>query len=56
MNVLTRRRVLWDRLRSALWVMPTTSVVFFLVVGMVLSHVSIGDDSPLRWLVFQGTP
>jgi uncharacterized membrane protein len=23
---------------------------------MVLSHVSIGDDSPIRWLVFQGTP
>ncbi len=56
MSVLIRRRVLWDHLRSALWVMPTASVVFFLVAGMVLSHVSIGDDSPLRWFVFQGTP
>lgn len=56
MNILIRRRVLWDHLRSALWVMPTASVVFFLVAGMVLSHVSIGDDSSLRWLVFQGTP
>lgn len=56
MNILIRRRVLWDHLRSALWVMPTASVVFFLVAGMVLSHVSIGDDSPIRWLVFQGTP
>lgn len=56
MSILIRRRVLWDHLRSALWVMPTLSVVFFLVAGAVLSHVSIGDDSPLRWLVFQGTP
>ena len=56
MNVLTRRRVLWDYLRGALWVMPTVSVMFFLVAGAALSHVSISDDSPLRWLVFQGTP
>lgn len=56
MSMLIRRRVLWDHLRSALWVMPTLSVVFFLVAGAVLSHVSISDDSPIRWLVFQGTP
>ncbi|MDF0668074.1 MAG: DUF2254 domain-containing protein [Nitrospira sp.] len=56
MSMLIRRRVLWDHLRSALWVMPTVSVVFFLVAGMVLSHVPIGDDSSIRWLVFQGTP
>ena len=56
MNMLTRRRVLWDHLRSALWVMPTASVVFFLVAGAALSYVSISEDSPLRWLVFQGTP
>jgi len=56
MSILIRRRVLWDHLRSALWVMPTASVVVFLVAGAVLSHVSIGDSSPLRWLVFQGTP
>ena len=56
MNVLTRRRVLWDHLRGALWVMPAVSVMFFLVAGAALSHVSISDDSPLRWLVFQGTP
>jgi uncharacterized membrane protein len=56
MNMLTRRRVLWDHLRSALWVLPTVSVVFFLVAGAALSHVSISDDSPWRWLVFQGTP
>lgn len=56
MNVLTRRRILWDHLRGALWVMPTVSVMFFLVAGAALSHVSISDDSPLRWLVFQGTP
>lgn len=56
MNILIRRRVLWDHLRSALWVMPTVSVVFFLVAGTVLSHVPVGEDSPIRWLVFQGTP
>ncbi len=36
MSILIRRRVLWDHLRSALWVMPTASVVFFLVAGMVV--------------------
>lgn len=56
MNILIRRRVLWDHLRGALWVMPTVSVMFFLVAGAALSHVSISNDSPLRWLVFQGTP
>jgi len=56
MSVRIRRRVLLDHLRSALWVMPTASVVIFLMAGAVLSHVSIGDNSPLRWLVFQGTP
>jgi len=56
MSMLIRRRVLWDHLRSALWVMPTASVMFFLVAGAALSQVSIGDNSPIRWLVFQGTP
>ena len=56
MSVLVRRRVFWDHIRSALWVMPTVSVVIFLVAGAVVSQVSISDDSPLRWLAFQGTP
>lgn len=56
MSLHIRRRIVWDHLRSALWVMPTVSVVVFLVAGAVLSHVSIGETSPLRWLVFQGTP
>jgi uncharacterized membrane protein len=56
MNMLTRHRVLWDHLRSALWVLPTVSVMFFLVLGAALSHVSISNNSPLQWLVFQGTP
>jgi len=56
MNLLNRRRLLWDHLRSALWVLPTLSVVIFLVAGAVLSKVSISDDSLLRWLAFQGTP
>jgi uncharacterized membrane protein len=56
MNLLVRRRVSWDRLRGALWFLPTVSVVIFLVAGAVMSRVSISDDSPLRWLAFQGTP
>ncbi len=56
MNLLVRRRVYWDYLHGALWFLPTVSVVFFLVAGAVLSRVSISDDSPLRWLAFQGTP
>ena len=55
MNLLVRRRVLRDRLAGALWVLPTVSVVIFLAAGALLSRVSIGDDSPLRALAFQGT-
>ena len=56
MSVLVRHRVFWDHIRGALWVLPTVSVVIFLVAGAVVSRVSISDDSPLRWLAFQGTP
>ena len=56
MNLLVRRRVFWDNLHGALWFLPTVSVVIFLVAGAVVSRVSISNDSPLRWLAFQGTP
>ena len=52
MNLLVRRRVLWDYLAGALWVLPTVSVVVFLAAGMLLSRVSISDHSPLA---FQGS-
>src|SRR5215212_203519 len=52
MNLLVRRRVLWDYLAGALWVLPTISVLVFLAAGMLLSRVSISDDSPLA---FQGS-
>ena len=55
MSLLVRRRVLWDRLAGALWVLPTLSVVVFLAAGALLSRVSISDNSPLRALAFQGT-
>jgi uncharacterized membrane protein len=55
MNLLLRRGVVWDRLRGALWVLPTVSILFFLLAGAVLSRVVIGGDSPWRWLAFQGT-
>jgi uncharacterized membrane protein len=52
MNLLVRRRVLWDYLAGALWVLPTISVLVFLTAGALLSRVAISDDSPLA---FQGT-
>jgi len=55
MTVSVRREVLWDHLRGALWVLPSVSVVVFLVAGVLLSRVSVGDDSPARALVFQGS-
>jgi uncharacterized membrane protein len=55
MNLLARRRVLWDYLAGALWVLPTLSVMAFLLVGALLSRVSVGADSPLWPLAFQGS-
>jgi len=55
MNLLVRRRVLWDYVGGALWVLPTVSVVVFMAAGALLSRVSVADDSPLRVLAFQGT-
>jgi uncharacterized membrane protein len=55
MNLLVRRRVLWDYLAGALWVLPTISVLVFLAAGALLSRLSISNDSPLAALAFQGT-
>src|ERR671922_2952130 len=55
MTLPIRRGVFWDWLRGALWVLPTISILVFLVLGALLSQVDVGDDSPLRRLVFQGT-
>ena len=55
MNLLARRRVLWDYLGGALWVLPTVSVLAFLVAGALLSRVSVDPGSPLWPLAFQGT-
>ena len=46
MNLLVRRRVLWDDLAGALWVLPTISVLVFLAAGALLSRVSISDRLP----------
>jgi hypothetical protein len=54
-NLLARRRVLWDYLGGALWVLPTLSVLVFLLAGALLSRVSVDPDSPLWPLAFQGT-
>jgi hypothetical protein len=43
MSLLGRRRVLWDYLRGALWVLPSVSIASFLVAGVVLSRVVISD-------------
>jgi uncharacterized membrane protein len=50
-----RRRVLWDHLAGALWVLPTVSVVVFLLAGAVLSRVDVDEGSPLAKLAFQGS-
>jgi uncharacterized membrane protein len=55
MNPLARRRVLWDSLGGPLWVLPTVSVMAFLIAGALLSRVSVDADSPLWPLAFQGT-
>jgi uncharacterized membrane protein len=55
MKLLARRRVLWDYLGGALWVLPTLSVLVFLLAGALLSRVSVDADSPLWPLAFQGT-
>jgi uncharacterized membrane protein len=55
MGLLGRRRVLWDYLGGALWVLPTVSVVVFLLAGAVLSRVEVDEGSPLADLAFQGS-
>jgi uncharacterized membrane protein len=55
MNLLARRRVLLDYLAGALWVLPTVSVVVFLLAGAALSRVEVDQDSPWATLAFQGT-
>jgi uncharacterized membrane protein len=54
-SLLARRRVFWDHLAGALWVLPTLSVVVFLLAGAALSRVEVDGDSPLGSLAFQGT-
>jgi uncharacterized membrane protein len=55
MELLVRRRVLWDYLVGALWVFPTVLVVGFLTAGALLSGVSVDADSLLWPLALQGT-
>jgi uncharacterized membrane protein len=51
----SRRRVVLDYLAGALWVLPTLSVVVFLLAGAVLSRIEVGEGSALASLAFQGT-
>ncbi len=55
MNLHARRRVVSDWVRGALWVLPTASVLVFLLAGAVLSRVEVEEGSPLAALAFQGT-
>jgi uncharacterized membrane protein len=54
-NLVGRRRVLWDYVGSALWVLPALSVAVFLLAGAALSRVEVDEGSPLANLAFQGT-
>jgi uncharacterized membrane protein len=51
----TRRGASWDRLRGALWVLPTASVLCSLAAGAMLAAVEVGERSWLGPLLFQGT-
>jgi uncharacterized membrane protein len=55
MRLLGRRRVVLDYLGGALWVLPTISVLVFLLAGAALSRVEVDADSPWSALAFQGT-
>ena len=55
MRLLGRRRAIRDYLAGALWVLPTVSVLVFLLAGAVLSRVEVDEGSPLASLAFQGT-
>ena len=44
-----------ERLRGALWALPTLAVFLALILGSVLSGITISPDSGLAPLVFQGT-
>jgi uncharacterized membrane protein len=55
MRLRGRRRVLWDYLGGALWVLPTLSVLVFLLAGAALSRVEVDEGSLLSRLAFQGT-
>ena len=55
MRPLAHRRVVLDYLGGALWVLPTLSVVVFLLAGAALSRVEVDGDSPWSALAFQGT-
>jgi uncharacterized membrane protein len=50
-----RRGASWDRLRGALWVLPTASVLCSLAAGATLAAVEVGEGSWLEPLLFQGT-
>jgi uncharacterized membrane protein len=52
MHLLGRRRAIRDYLAGALWVLPTLSVLVFLLAGAVLSRIEVDEASPLA---FQGT-
>jgi uncharacterized membrane protein len=54
-NLLSRRRVVWDYVGGALWVLPTLTVLVFLLIGAALSRVEVDGDTPWTRLAFQGT-
>src|SRR4051794_33527486 len=54
-GVSQRREALWEYLRGAMWVLPAVSVVLALVLGSVLSKVTVPHGSFARRLVFEGT-
>lgn len=54
MNPLLRLTALLERLRGALWLLPTLGTVSALLLGTILTEVELEPESPLRPLLFSG--
>src|SRR5262245_54460658 len=52
---MVRREALREYAAGSLWVWPTVAAVVALVAGALLSQVTLGPDSVLAPVAFQGT-
>lgn len=50
-----QREALWEYERGALWVLPGLAVMAALLLGGLLSSISVPNRSVMHYLVFEGT-